>query len=139
MAIAVGVLTVVVCGAVVVLATGELASWGNRASLLLFAALVVLLLWRLGGVRADVDPNGITVRNVVVTRRLEWSQVVAVRFGPDQAWLQLDLSDGETLSVVAVQQADGQHGRDEASRVATLAQAHGEGREPTRGTTSDNS
>ena len=39
--------------------------------------------------------------------------------GQAEAW-QLDLSDGTTLAVMAIQSADGEYGRREASRLAAL-------------------
>ncbi|ROS74511.1 PH domain-containing protein [Cellulomonas sp. PhB143] len=129
-AIVVGSLVLVGCVVVASAAHGQMATTGNRASLVVFGLVVVLILWRVGGVRADVDREGITVRNVARTERYEWTQVVAVRFGADQPWLRLDLSDGQTVAVVAVQQADGDRARAEAGRLAALAQAHGEGVDP---------
>lgn len=42
--------------------------------------------------------------------------------------MQLDISDGTVLSVMAVQRADGTYARAEASRLAALVSAH-EGRD----------
>ena len=41
--------------------------------------------------------------------------------------MQLDLADGETLGVMAVQRADGASADAEAARLAALAAAHGRG------------
>ena len=60
------------------------------------------------------------MRNVVYTTRLEWAQIVAVRFGGGDPWVTLDLDDGEVLAVMAIQRADGDRGRAEARRLATL-------------------
>ena len=68
---------------------------------------MVWFCWRQATVRADVDEQGIVVRNLVVTRRLEWAEIVSVRFGAGRPWVQLDLSDGDVLSVMGVQQSDG--------------------------------
>ncbi|GII99083.1 PH (Pleckstrin Homology) domain-containing protein [Sediminihabitans luteus] len=113
-------------GFVALTATGTMDTPGNRASMVVFALLVVVLLWRLGSVRAVVDADGVVVRNLVHTQRFAWTQVVSVRFGPDQPWLRLDVSDGQTVSVLAVQRADGARAEAEARRMASLAQAHGE-------------
>lgn len=88
-----------------------------------FVSLGVAMAWflvREAGVRADPDPAGLTVRNLVRTRRLAWAEIVSVRFGPDRPWVQLDLADGDTLAVMAVQRADGDRARAEARRLATL-------------------
>ena len=79
---------------------------------------------RLAGVAAFPDEQGLLVRNLLLSRRLEWAEIVAVRFGGGQPWVLLDLSDGDTLAVMAVQRADGAHGRSEADRMATLVALH---------------
>ncbi|SDS51418.1 PH domain-containing protein [Paraoerskovia marina] len=118
------------CIIIAVVVEGPMASAGNRASLLGFGAFSAFLMWRLGGVRADVNPQGITIRNAGSTRRLDWAQIVAVRFSPDDAWVRLDLSDGDTVSVLAVQRADGARSEAQARRLAALVAAHGEAPEP---------
>ena len=85
---------------------------------------MVWFCWRQATVRADVDERGIVVRNLVFTRRLEWPQIVSVRFGGGRPWVQLDLSDGDVLAVMGVQQSDGPHAAEEAGRLAALVAIH---------------
>ncbi|WP_202627684.1 PH domain-containing protein [Cellulomonas sp. APG4] len=99
-------------------------SWGDRAGLLAFGLLVAWVVLRHAGVRAVPDDEGLVVRNLVRTTRLGWAEVHSVRFGPDRPWVQLDLADGTTLAVMAVQQADGAYARREARRLATLVDRH---------------
>jgi PH (Pleckstrin Homology) domain-containing protein len=82
---------------------------------------VLLLFARL---RATPGPDGLVVRNVVVVTKLEWAQIVAVRFGGGDPWATLDLADGDVLPVMAIQRADGERGVAEARRLATLVAAH---------------
>ncbi len=92
-----------------------------------FAVTDLALAWlcfRQAAVRAVPDDAGLTVRNFIRVRRVAWPQIVSVRFGPDRPWAQLDLSDGTTLAVMAVQTADGEYGRREAGRLAALVQLH---------------
>lgn len=95
----------------------------DRVGFLLFAAGVCWFCWRQASVRALPDDGGLTVRNLLVTTRLEWADVVAVRFGDGRPWVQLDLANGDTLAVMAVQRADGAFGEQEARRLATLVAA----------------
>jgi hypothetical protein len=59
-----------------------------------------------GRPRVDADAAGIRVRNVVGTHQLPWSMVRAVRFDRHSPWASLLLSNGDELSVLAVQAAD---------------------------------
>ena len=106
--------------------TGVRLGAGDRVG---FVALGVLMAWFLlleAGVRAVPGSDGLVVRNLVRTRRLAWAEIVSVRFGPDRPWVLLDLADGDTLAVMAVQRADGDRARAEARRLATLVALHSE-------------
>jgi Bacterial PH domain len=56
--------------------------------------------------RVDADLDGIRVRNVLGRYDLPWSLVRAVRFDRHAPWASLLLSNGDELSVLAVQAAD---------------------------------
>jgi hypothetical protein len=106
-------------------ATGPTAfHWYDRLGVILVGVFVAFTLSRFVRLAALPDEQGLTVRNVVYTRRLDWAQVVAVRFGGGNPWATLDLSDGETLAVMAVQRADGARAATEAGRLATLVELH---------------
>ncbi len=92
----------------------------DRYGAVLIAAVLAWLCYRQARVRAVPADAGLPVRNFIRVRRVEWAQLVAVRFGPNHPWAQLDLSDGTTLAVMAVQTADGEYGRKEAGRLAAL-------------------
>lgn len=115
-------------GVAVLLPPAPGAAWQvtDRFGIALFGLAGAALLLRLVAVRAWPDAHGLRVRNLVVTRRLEWAQIVAVRFGGlgGEAWAVLDLDDGQTLSVMAIQRADGEYGRSEAARLAALVDRH---------------
>lgn len=115
------------CVVVALVATGPGATSAvNRAATVGFGLLCAALAWRLGAVRALPDPAGLTVINLVHRRRLEWAEIVAVRFGPGDPWVRLDLADGHTLAVMGVQRSDGAHGVAQARRLLALVRAHGE-------------
>lgn len=102
---------------------------GDRLSIALVAAGIAWFCYRQATVRAVPDRDGLLVRNLLRSRRLEWPEVVSVRFGEGRPWVQLDLVDGDTLAVMGVQRADGERARVEARRLATLVALH-EAREP---------
>ncbi len=96
----------------------------DRWSFVGFAGLVVVGLWFLGRPRLRADEDGLEVVNVWRRRRLSWAQVVAVRLGPGDPWLVLDLDDGTTAAAMGVQSSDGDRGRRVAAQVAALVDLH---------------
>lgn len=60
----------------------------------------------LGRSRLDADAEGVTVRNIVVTRRVPWSAVSSVRFDQHSPWASLLLRNGDELALLALQAAD---------------------------------
>lgn len=109
---------------------GPLLDGGTRITFVVFAVLVAWLLWRLGGIYARPDVDGLLVRNVVRSRRVAWPEIVEVRLTTNDSWVVLDLSDGGTLAVMAVQRADGERAMAEARRLQSLVRELGEASEP---------
>jgi hypothetical protein len=125
-AIGFGVGSLVCFGGVAVLVQrAGVRGWGLTDSLLMFGVgvLIALMMWRFAALRAVPSPSGLEVRNVLLTRRITWDEVEAVRFSGGDPWVLLDLTDGDQLAVMAVQRADGPYGRAEASRLAALVEA----------------
>jgi hypothetical protein len=106
--------------------------WGLGDRLMFFGLGVALAVvaWRYAAIVAVPSREGLVVRNLVVTRSLEWAEVVGVQFGGGEPWVSLDLEDGDTVAVMAIQKADGAVAGREASRLAALVQAFGEAQEP---------
>ena len=98
--------------------------WGDRAGFLLVGLTIAWFLYRQASVRAVPGEAGLVVRNLFLGRTLEWAEIVDVRFGGGRPWAQLDLSDGDTLAVMAIQRADGASADAEARRLATLVALH---------------
>ena len=128
------VLALVVFGGLAVLlpANAGLTTWqgGDRVLVALLGVLIALGCWRYAGIRAVPTPDGLLVRNLVVTRHVDWAQVVDVQFGGGAPWVTLELDDTDTLAVMAIQRADGEQADAEALRLATLVRDLGEARGP---------
>ncbi len=88
------------------------------------AALVVVGLSFLARPRVRADLDGLDIVNVWRRRQLRWPEVVAVRLGPGDPWLVLDLDDGTTVAAMGVQSADGVRGRRAATQIAALVAAN---------------
>ncbi|MEU5261708.1 PH domain-containing protein [Amycolatopsis sp. NPDC021455] len=63
-----------------------------------------VMLFAIARVRADAE--GIEVRNVLVTRRFAWSEVLSVSFPDGASWARLELPDDEYHAVMAIQAVD---------------------------------
>lgn len=88
-----------------------------------FIAFGLGVLWfchREGSVRATAHPDRLVVRNLMSTRELEWAEIIGVVFPPGDPWAKLDLADGDTVSVMAVQRTDGERGMQAARRLAGM-------------------
>lgn len=116
-------LVVVVLTALLVTALTRVPA-GDRTGIALVGLAVAWFCWREAAVVARPDDAGLMVRNLLVVRRLTWAQIVDVRFGEGRPWVQLDLDDGDTLAVMAIQRADGATAEQEARRLATLVARH---------------
>jgi len=92
----------------------------SRVALVLVALAGAYFLHRLADVRVVADDAGVTVVNVVTSRRLEWAEVVGVRLLRDDPWMMLDLADGEAMAAMGVQRSDGDHARAQATRFARM-------------------
>lgn len=98
----------------------------DRVGFLLLGVGALWFLHRQASVAAVPSERGLLVRNLFLSRDLEWAEIVAVRFGGGDPWVTLDLADGDTLAVMAVQRADGERAVAESRRLATLVARHTE-------------
>lgn len=118
--VSLGVALLVVACTGVLVATMSGLSAVDRTGFVLFAGAIAWFCWRQASVRAVPGPDGLRVRNLLITTDVTWAQIVSVRFGQGRPWVQLDLSDGDTLAVMGIQRADGELADREARRLATL-------------------
>ena len=111
----------IVC-AVVAVGMGSAGGWrlGDQLALVGFGVALAAFLLRYASIRAVPDGDGLTVRNLVVTRRVEWNEIVEVRFPEGAPWASMELDDTDELAVMAIQRADGDRARSEARRLAGL-------------------
>ncbi|MDO5711818.1 MAG: PH domain-containing protein [Micrococcales bacterium] len=98
----------------------------DRAFFFAVGAGISWLLFRYSRIEALPSQTGLTVRNLLLTRRLPWEQIVRMQFSGGAPWVSLDLSDTDTVAVMAIQKADGAHGREAAARLAALIEYHTE-------------
>ena len=97
----------------------------DRVAFLVCAAAGTFAIHRLANVHAVASTQGLLIVNWARSRRLEWAEVLAVRLAPGDPWVYLDVSDGTTLPVMAVQTADGARAKAMALQLAATVAAHG--------------
>jgi hypothetical protein len=98
---------------------------GDRFFFFVVGLVMAFVMWRFASIRAVPTRDSLTVRNLFLSREVSWRSVVDVRFSGGDPWVTLELDDTDTLAVMAIQKADGEWGRTEASRLAALVQALG--------------
>jgi hypothetical protein len=130
-AVALGIVwsSLIVFGVIaVVMPTQSDGRWGVGDRLMFFGlgVAVAFIAWRYASIVAVPSRAGLVVRNLVLTRTLEWPEIVGIQFGGGEPWVTLDLEEGDTVAVMAIQKADGAVSGREASRLAALIQAFGE-------------
>jgi hypothetical protein len=80
----------------------------DRIGVFAVGVAVAGALWVMARPRLVAEDRGLTVVNLLRTRFLEWPEVIRVGFRRGDPWVLLDLADGETLPVMAIQANDGQ-------------------------------
>jgi hypothetical protein len=83
----------------------------QRSTLVFLGLLYAAVGHALARSRVVADRAGLVVVNGYKRHAYDWAQVVAIRLPPGAPWAQLDLSDGTTMSVLAVQGSDGDRAR----------------------------
>jgi Bacterial PH domain len=127
-----GVLTLIAT----LLPAGGAVSWslGDRAAVSGSGLLACCVLLMLSRPKAVADREGLTVVNLTVRRRLVWAEILRVSLRPGDPWVTLDLADGTTLAVMAIQPGlSRRRALDDARTLRALAERHGTARPPAGG------
>lgn len=82
-------------------------TWFERVLALILAAMMAACVHALVRAKAVATEHGLTVVNGYRKHEFEWAQIVAIRLPSGAPWATLDLSDGTTCSVLALQATDG--------------------------------
>jgi hypothetical protein len=99
-------------------------SWSQRATIVGIGGLGFLGWFAIARSRVTADERGITVVNGYRRRVFEWSQVVAVNLRRGAPWAGLDLSDGTSTSMFAIQGSDGERAARAVRELRALVAEH---------------
>ncbi len=94
--------------------------WFQRGTLLLFFLVVLFVLYGVFRTRVAVSDHGLSVTNGYRSHDFVWAQVVAISLSRHRPWASLDLADGSTRAVMALQTADGPRAIASAQEIAAL-------------------
>ncbi|WP_114854804.1 PH domain-containing protein [Brachybacterium sp. YJGR34] len=98
----------------------------GRIGLLAIGVLVALFCHLEASVRVVARPEALQVRNLFRARTVAWPEIVGVSFPMGDPWAHLDLADGTTLSLHAIQRYDGERAIAAAHRLQELVHERGE-------------
>jgi hypothetical protein len=96
----------------------------QRTTLLGFGLLGFLAFYALMRSRVSAAETGVTVVNGYRRRVFEWSQVVGVNLRRGAPWAGMDLSDGTSISMLAIQGSDGQRAVRAVRQLRSLVAEH---------------
>ena len=99
---------------------------GGRLGLLAVGVLVLVFCHLEASVRVIARPAELEVRNLMRRRTLEWPEVIGISFPMGDPWAHLDLADGSTLPLQAIQRYDGRRAIAAAHALQRLVQERGE-------------
>jgi PH (Pleckstrin Homology) domain-containing protein len=98
-------------------------TWLERGTLAFFGLIYLTLMLALIRSRAVAYADRLVVVNGYRRHEYEWPFIVAARLPPGAPWVTLDLADGETASVLAIQGSDGQRARTALRELKSLVAA----------------
>jgi hypothetical protein len=85
---------------------------GFQKGTLVFLGLIALGVWfALMRSRVKAHTGGVTVVNGYRRRDFEWSELIGINLRRGAPWAGLDLSDGTSISALAIQGSDGDRAR----------------------------
>ena len=108
-AVALFVVMVAIAVALRQVSTGVYFRTDDQVAMVVLGLLISLGVLTLTLARVRADADGVEVRNLLITRRLPWSEVLEVSFPDGSRWARLELADDEYLPVSAIQLVDGQY------------------------------
>lgn len=92
----------------------------QRSTIVALGLLYAAVGYALARSRVVAQETGLTVVNGFKRHVYEWAEVVAVRLPQGAPWATLDLADGTTVSVLAIQGSDGDRARDAVRGLRSL-------------------
>jgi len=92
----------------------------QRSTLVLIGLLYVVVGYALARSKVVASEHGLQVINGYKRRDYEWPEIIAIRLPPGAPWATVDLADGTTASLLAIQGSDGERARNAVRTLRSL-------------------
>lgn len=79
----------------------------QRLTVLVFFFGVIAVLYGIFRTKVVASRRGVSVVNGYRRHDFDWAEIVAIGLNPDRSWALVDLTDGSTVALMALQSADG--------------------------------
>jgi hypothetical protein len=97
--------------------------WFQRATLIAFFVLVLGVLYGIFRTRVDVSERGVAVTNGYRHYEFAWPEIVSISLSRHRPWALVDLTDGSTRALMALQTSDGPRAVRSAREIAAMISA----------------
>jgi PH (Pleckstrin Homology) domain-containing protein len=97
--------------------------WFQRGTLLAFFLGVLCVLYGVFRTRVAVSERGVSVINGYRHYDFSWPQIVAISMSEHRPWALVDLADGSTRALMALQTSDGPRAMRSAREIAAMISA----------------
>ena len=88
--------------------TGAVLQTADQVAMGVLGVILAGAILLLATPRLRIGPAGLGVRNILLERVIPWRDVVGVSFPPGARWARVDLADYEYTAVLAIQSVDGE-------------------------------
>lgn len=86
--------------------TGVIFQASDQVAMVLLGLVIAGAVLLFARPRLRVGPAGLSVRNLLGDKLVQWTEVVDVSFPPGSRWARIDLPDDEYIPVLAIQAVD---------------------------------
>ncbi len=94
--------------------------WFERGTLLLVFAVIIIVLYGVFRTRVTASERGLSVMNGYHRHDFDWPELVAISLTSHRPWAIVDLSDGSTVAVMALQTSDGPRATRSAREISAM-------------------
>ena len=92
----------------------------QRATVLAIGGLYAVVGYALARSRVVASETGVRVVNGYKQRDYEWAEIISIHMPAGAPWATIDLADGSTASMLAIQGSDGSRARDAVRTLRAL-------------------